>query len=179
MMIKKGYTRVSSLISQFHNFNNVDQEIILKKMEIGTLTHDAIEKYWKKEKTLDEISTINEYLDAFSMLVEEKELKHENIKICEKRYYNDFYMVTGMIDCIISYNDKNILVDWKTSANIYEKPYSLQLCIYKELVDDIDVNELYIVQLGKGYYDIHSIDEEMYMPMAQSLLMDHLCQLEE
>lgn len=176
-MIKEGYTRVSSLISFLHDFSGVDNEILLKKLEIGNITHDAIEQYFLKKKTLQEIASINEYLDAFSMLIEEKQIKDEHIKQIERRYYDDIYKITGKVDCIMQYEGKTILVDWKTSAKIYTTPYSVQLCLYKLLVDDFDIEEMFVVQLCKGFYEILKVDEANYMNLAESILQDHFMRI--
>ena len=177
-MIKEGYTRVSSLISFLHDFGGVDNEILLKKMEIGNITHDAIEKYLRKEKTLNEIASINDYLEAFSMLVREKRIKYENIKVVEKRYYDDIYKITGKVDCIMQYNGKTILVDWKTSSKIHKAPYSVQLCIYKLLVEDFEIDAMYVVQLCKGFYNIMRVDEKKYIELAESILNNHFMKLQ-
>lgn len=174
-MIKPGYTRISTLISPFHNFAHVDEEIIKKKAELGTFVHSKIESYLMKTDKLSEIEDINSYLQAFAMFIREKNIDHNNILAIEKRYYNDIFMITGKIDCIMKYGDKTLLLDWKTTVRFYELASSIQLCLYWYLaMGEFDIDDLFIVRLDRGFYELHKICKNSYFGKAMDVLEDHI-----
>lgn len=200
-MIKTGYTRVSSLISELSHYGNINKQILKEKARLGTFIHnkisqileinlgtedqtinkDAIESINNEIKAIDIHSDTKYYLDGFIQLCKEKTILSKNHIAIEKRYYNDEYMISGQIDLLTQYEDKIILIDWKTTSVLHEVAASVQMYFYKMLVEEsemVNVDECYIVQLTNfGSYNIHKVNHSKYINLAAKILSKHAMEL--
>lgn len=200
-MIRAGYTRVSSLISELTQYNNINKQILMEKAKLGTFVHNKINEILEINKCTDShlisedaITNITQeidasnlhidtqyYLDGFVQLCREKTILSKDHLSLEKRYYNDQYMISGQIDLLTEYNNKIILIDWKTTSIFHELAASVQMYLYKMLVEEnemINVDACYIVQLTNyGSFNIHKIDHEKHIDIAVKILTKHAMSL--
>lgn len=200
-MIRAGYTRVSSLISELTQYNNINKQILMEKAKLGTFVHNKINEILEINKCTDShlisedaITNITQeidasnlhidtqyYLDGFVQLCREKTILNKDHLSVEKRYYNDQYMISGQVDLLTEYNNKIILIDWKTTSIFHELAASVQMYLYKMLVEEnemINVDACYIVQLTNyGSFNIHKIDHEKHIDIAVKILTKHAMSL--
>jgi ATP-dependent exoDNAse (exonuclease V) beta subunit len=188
------FISVTQFIQQFHEkFNTeywskkkadeggVSQEEILKEWkrlndranEIGTATHNWIENYFNRiyqelPSDPDVIDRINKFNVAFGRWLH----KLKPI-VFERRIFSLKWKIAGMIDSIFLYNDKIIILDWKTNKDFthndhpkgkYEKllspfnehyknhlsEYSIQVSLYKLILREagIDIKACYLMHIG-------------------------------
>lgn len=196
------YTRVSTLIRHLTNYSNISKSILQNKAEIGKFVHkqisDLLEIYNGSEDgelspevlagKIKEVensslskSDVLFYMRAFYNLCQEVTLINTNHLAIEKRYYDNEYMISGQIDLLTERDDKVLLIDWKTTAMFNEIANSVQMYLYKKLVEEnegIAVDECYIVQLlGHGSFNIHRINFKKYGYIAEDILSKHLLTL--
>lgn len=172
------FSRVTSLIRKYQNFQNINSDVLKKKAEIGTKTHENIE-YFLNYKMDPPDPT--EYYEGFKQFNREKEFINNEILAVEERVFCEEYLVTGAIDCIVNFRNKEIaLIDWKTSSMFHEDYMSLQTCIYKILYENnlfncINIDNCYVVLL-KNYasYSIHKINLTKYIPLAYQILEENI-----
>jgi len=188
------FTPVTQFISKFHEKFDEDfwskskaeefdktQEEILKDWkdlndranEIGTATHDWIEKYFKKiyqelPTDIDIINRINKFNVAYS-----KFLFKLTPVIFEQMVFSKKWKIAGTMDSIFLYNNKIIVLDWKTNGDFkdndhpkgkYQKllppfedfyknhlnEYSIQVSLYALILKEcgIDVDCGYLLHIG-------------------------------
>ena len=106
------------------NYDYVNQEVLQKAAERGTLVHKEIEDYIKK----GEIGFTTE-LKEFINYIQRNKLK---VIASEKVVYND--VVAGTIDLIVETEQGSIIyVDFKTTSTIHKQGVSWQTSMYKDL----------------------------------------------
>lgn len=148
--IKKGYTRISSILQQWDTFGHIDKTMLMNKAELGTRVHEAIDSHHKGLFVpLDDKA--NWYFESYMRW--EKSVKPKLVRN-EERYYCDKLMITGQIDALIEIpgETKPVLVDYKTSANESAKMWPLQACFYHYLVTQsgLDISDrLIFMKLDK------------------------------
>ena len=192
------YTRVSALIRHLTNYSNISKSILQNKAEIGKFVHkqisDLLEVYnGSQESSLSpdvltsKIDNVNEsslnredvifYMRSFYHFCNEKTLLNTNHLAIEKRYYDNEYMISGQIDLLTERDDKVLLIDWKTTAMFNEIAASVQMYLYKMLVENSEgilVDECYIVQLlSHGSFNVHKIDFNKFSYIALDILQKH------
>lgn len=131
MLIREGYTRISSIIGQWNTFSHIDPAVLAAKCEIGTNVHDAIDRD-KGDGTIQ----LDGYEGCYYMsYLKWKEQTKPTILHKEKRLYCDKLKITGAVDAIIQLPDCHelIIVDYKTSAQESSKTWPLQACFYNYL----------------------------------------------
>lgn len=197
-MIKSGYTRVSSLISELTQYNNINKQVLREKARLGTFVHNKISNLLElnygtnnrliNQDALENISheltetTLHKdtkyYIEGFVQLCFEKSILAQNHLSIEKRYYNDEYMISGQVDLLTEYKDKIILIDWKTTSMFHELAASVQMYFYKMLVEEsemVEIEECYIVQLTNyGSFNIYKINHHKYIDIATKILTQHV-----
>lgn len=112
--IKKGYTRVSEIVSVPGMFDMIPPDVLENKVRIGTNVHEAIHMDFLgfvPDLAEDEKGYYDSYLAW-------KEMTKASIAMSEDRFYDDALMITGAIDGLLRfpYEDNLVAVDWKTSA---------------------------------------------------------------
>lgn len=128
--IKKGYTRVSTIINQWDLFGHIDPNILENKRQIGDEVHEAIWCYFSGHMPILEERS-QKYFDSFKAWVE---VTNPKIIAKEQRYYNDKMMVTGAVDLLVeSDNGKVQVLDFKTSASASRGSWQLQGAFYHHL----------------------------------------------
>ncbi len=178
----KHYTRVSTLLSFLYNFSGINSKVLEAKRIVGTNTHKFIEEHLKnKNPKIAPTDDYFPYVQAFLKFYQEQPL--HNILCLEERFFCDYYRITGMVDCIYK-NEKgeNILLDWKTSYRVNKQAVSLQMLLYKMLVENygIKIDKCVIVQLKKNSeYERLAIDIEGadYLAHAYAVLSKRILRI--
>lgn len=153
--------------------------------EIGTYTHEAIEKYIKIGHELvpediperyraPVVSAFNAFKDWWKYIKDHKLmiLKQEESLVCE--YYG------GTLDLLIKIDDKIYLVDFKTSNHVGYK-YYLQLAAYRRILalyHNIHIDGCIILQLSKTnksfteyMIDLHKYEDALFMYQCDETFM--------
>ena len=112
--IKKGYTRVSEIVSVPGMFDMIPPDVLENKVRIGTNVHEAIHMDFLgfvPDLAEDEKGYYDSYLEW-------KGMAKVTTAMSEDRFYDDALMITGAIDGLLRfpYEDNLVAVDWKTSA---------------------------------------------------------------
>lgn len=152
---------------------------------VGSELHNWIEDYYNKKwrpisTNLDIIDRINK----FNIIYANQLSKLEPI-IFEKRVFSKKWMIAGMIDSIFLYKNKIYILDWKTNKEFltdedhkgrYENllypfesyyknhlnEYSLQICLYALILEDIglEIKGGYLVHIGPNTpAKIHKVND--------------------
>lgn len=129
MEIKKDYIRVSNLLEAWKNFGDAPQYRIDAKAEIGTNVHEAIEADIHGLKIFNLTDREEKYFNSYKKW---REITNPKFLMTEERLYDDSRMLTGQVDCMISFPDQQdrILVDFKTSATAMESQWAIQIGWY-------------------------------------------------
>lgn len=109
-----GYVRVSSILQSLTNYAGIDEAVLDRKKNIGTILHSAIHAHSMGLCPLvkgDEVG----YMDSF---LRWQDLTRFDIVKCEIRLYDQKLKITGCIDAIVADPDtgKKFIVDFKTTA---------------------------------------------------------------
>ncbi len=121
-MIKEGFTRVSEILAQWDRFGHIDPFVLENKQRIGTNVHAMISS--KKEGFWFELEEDEQgYYESWQKWVDKIK---PTILEAEKRYHNEAFQLTGAVDAIIKVEEKEIIVDYKTSASPAKKSWALQ-----------------------------------------------------
>lgn len=125
----KIYTRVSEVANLDTDFSQIPPNILARKQDIGTRTHDAIARGVVPDADAD----IRGYYDSWSLWLQCVE---GHVIERETRYYCDELMLTGQIDAIVDINQDDIpvLIDCKTSAVASPDAWIMQAHMYAYLV---------------------------------------------
>lgn len=190
------FTPVTQFIGKFHEkfdenywskakaeeFDKTQEEILKlwkekndRANEVGTATHDWIEKYFKKvyqqlPTDIDIINRINKFNVAYS-----KFLYKLTPVIFEQMVFSKKWKIAGTMDSIFLYKNKIIVFDWKTNGDFthndhpkgkYQKllypfdeyyknhlnEYSIQVSLYALILREcgINVDAGYLLHIGTG-----------------------------
>jgi len=118
------YTRVTTILSIFQNYANVDKKKLKESQDIGTLLHDEIKKYLNLfQKSSDECYFSNipykwgGYWDSF--LSWKKNINDLEVILSERRLYDPLYKITGQIDLVAKIDGKSHIIDFKFRQNLF------------------------------------------------------------
>jgi len=111
---------------------DIDEDVLQRKCDIGSDVHAAIKAYFEGEfYPLNE--TTRGYFQSF-----EKWCKASHVEMveCEKRYNDDVSKISGCIDLLatIGANQEAQLIDFKTSVSESKPHWSLQATFYHMLL---------------------------------------------
>ena len=162
--IKEGYTRVTTMLSQWDKMSHIPPEIIEHKCAIGTNVHAAIHGFGQGQEIALSSEDGGHYFMSF-LLWYRKEAPI--IEHPEMRMYEGDLQITGCIDALIKFpgQDELTLVDWKTSANADKEVWPMQAQYYMYLLEK------------NGFKDIRralfvKLDKEANMPKVHEFLWD-------
>jgi hypothetical protein len=148
--IKEGYTRVTTILSQWDKMSHIPPEIIEHKCAIGTNVHAAIHGFGQGQEIALSSEDGGHYFMSFLLWY-----RKENpiVEHSEMRMYEDSNGITGCIDALIKLpgQDELTLVDWKTSANADKEVWPMQAQFYMYLlrVNGFAINNAIFVKLDK------------------------------
>lgn len=144
-------------------------------LDIGTKTHEAIQVYLEtnKEPRIED----QKVLTAFIAFLEWKEKNKLEVIECEKVVFGENY--AGTADLICKLSGEITLIDFKTSAKIYEE-YIYQVSAYakaynySKLIGNLPVKNIGILRVDKesGYpeYQNYSSGLEKYFQVFSKLV---------
>lgn len=172
----EGYDRVSAIVGEYTGFGKchecgrnrslIDEEVLERKCEIGTLTHESIEFYLKGlDYPLD--SRCKGYFESFKKWYGQEHIKSAEIIHQEKRLFHEDLKITGQMDLILG----GTITDFKTSYSASPLSWSLQAAMYYLLCEanHIKVEKIVtFVNLQKNGYQA----VEYHFEMTQDLLAD-------
>lgn len=164
MSIKKGYTRVTEIISWLSAFWQVDPDLLDKRCLEGSQVHEAI-----LADMLGDFYVLSGELQGFYRSYEKwKEIVNFELIEAEKRYYEDELKITGKIDALVKIGGKTYILDFKTSKTASLKTWQLQGAFYKRLVGEGIEPYVFFVQLKRdgSLPKVHKVDVEKYENLA-------------
>jgi len=135
------------------------REVSKEAMDIGSLTHSAIEEYLLTGKEPKEPRP--EVLSAFVAFLEWKDANTtETIKV-EHSVYSLNPPYAGTLDWICLMDEKKYYIDFKTSKAVYE-PSRYQIAAYRQTDDDPDSCGSGILRLDKetGYPEFKDLTDK-------------------
>ena len=135
--IRQRYRRVSSVISPFTDFSNIDASVLKNAADRGTRVHKYCELYTKGllgiEPEEDAKPYVESFIKWFDRMVQE-------VLYIEKRLYCDEYMLTGQIDLIVKMAEPEPwIIDIKTPQQ-ESKTWRLQTAGYLHLANKMEPN---------------------------------------
>lgn len=127
-------------------------------MNIGTITHNYISEYLTGEESKyynpdnyseHEHQVASTCIDNFSTWFKTVEKKF-NLIFSEKSFVSDKNNYGGTIDLFAEINEKNVLIDFKTS-NYFSKSYFVQLAAYAFMMEEkgYEVDEVQVIKIAK------------------------------
>lgn len=127
---RENYTRVTTVLSPFCNFDGIDENVLQKAADRGTRVHECCELHANGEFVMPEADCAP-YYDSFSMWYEEMV---DKALFTELRLYNDILRITGAIDLVakLKGSNKHCIIDIKTPQQ-ESKSWCLQLSAYHYL----------------------------------------------
>lgn len=164
--------------------------------ELGTTTHEWIENYFNRIWTpLPENEELITRINKFNLA----HLKWLNVLtpiVMELRVFSKKYPLAGTIDAIFTYNDKILILDWKTNkefkkdgnrcfgnllhpfsdlADNHLNKYSIQLSLYKMMLAEhgIDVSACYLLHIGPGFQPAEMYRAKDLTDVLNSFLPDY------
>jgi len=130
---KKGYLRVTEILTPFTGIEFVPDHILRPAADRGTMVHEQIENFFQGFDFPEE-KWMTGYMDSFrkfSPVV--LDLMNRGKLTQETRLYCDEKVISGKFDCLIEVDDKTYIFDWKTSSQVNHKSWPLQGAAYKYL----------------------------------------------
>lgn len=172
----EGYDRVSAIVGEFTGFGKchecarnralIDENILARKCDIGSLTHEAIEFHLKGiEFPID--PRCKGYFNSFLNWYTQEHISELEVTHQERRLFHEDLKITGQMDLIIG----GTITDFKTSYSPSPLPWSLQAAMYFLLCEANHIkveNVVTFVNLHKS----GSIATEHHFEMTADLLAD-------
>jgi hypothetical protein len=145
-----GFVRVSSILKSLNNYDGIDEAVLNRKKNIGSVLHNAIHAHSLGYFPLLAPEEVG-YMQSFLKWID---LTGFDFVKCEIRLYDQKLKITGCIDAIITDPDtgKNFIVDFKTTAAANLNYWQHQGAFYHYLasLNSIEVgDEFRFVQLRK------------------------------
>lgn len=134
---------------------------VVKNMEYGTIVHEYLEFIDYQANISDQLNKINlsEFIKKKILSFYELDFfKKEILNIYHEhqfKYYKDGYEINGIIDMIIEYENKLIIIDFKLS-DLENVEYQKQLSIYVDYLNTISNKDV------EAY--LYSIMQEILIP---------------
>jgi hypothetical protein len=155
--IKEGYTRATTVLSQYDKMSHIPPEIVERKCAIGTNVHAAIHGFGQGNEIALSSEEGGHYFMSFLLWYRKEEPIIEQAEMrmySEMKTYDEQVGITGCIDALVKLpGEKELtLVDWKTSANADKEAWPLQAQYYMYLLRKNGfegVNKAMFVKLDK------------------------------
>lgn len=129
--ICKNYKRVTSILSPFTDFSNIDPKVLANAADRGTRVHKFCELYLKNLLIEPVTYDCKPYFDSF---VKWCDLVLLAVIHAEERYFCDDLKITGQVDLVVMLkgDDEPIIIDIKTPQT-NQKTWQLQTAAYMYL----------------------------------------------
>lgn len=135
--ICKNYKRVTSILSPFTDFSNIDPKVLANAADRGTRVHKFCELYLKNLLIEPVTYDCKPYFDSF---VQWSDSVLEKVIHTEERYFCEALKITGQVDLVVKLkgDDHPMIIDIKTPQTD-QKAWQLQTAAYMYLYN---VNQL-------------------------------------
>jgi len=132
--IREGFTRVTSVLSPYNDFSNINPEVLQRACDRGTKVHRLCETYANGDYVPPPESPLEGYFRSFTGWYDEMV---DKVLLLEWRAYNEILMLTGCVDAVVILkgDTEPTVVDYKTSS-VVSKSWALQTAMYHDLVND-------------------------------------------
>lgn len=177
----KGYTRVTSVLLPYKNFDNVSPEVLRIASERGSLVHDFCELYALNMLIQIPPDHVKPYFESFKNWFDEFV---DEVIFAEKRLSHPGLLLTGQFDllCRMKGSNQMVLVDYKTPVNS-EITWRLQMAAYSFLLRDlmrISIDRRISLRLDRegkppkvAEYVNHDMDERLYLNQLEIYRLFH------
>lgn len=133
--IEKGYRRITSVISTFTDFGNIDASILKNAADRGTRVHKYCELHSKGLLGIEPEEDAKPYVESF---IKWFDIMVQEVLHIEKRLYCDEHMITGQIDLIVKMEEPDPwIIDIKTPQQ-ESKTWRLQTAGYLHLATQFE-----------------------------------------
>lgn len=136
-VIREGYTRVTTVLSQWEKYGGIDPELVIRAGERGTRVHKGVDDIHVGRQVSMTVEQGGLYFKSFLLWYQkENYVLHQS----EQRIYEEFgadpFPVTGCIDALVQLPGRTdlTLIDWKTSANADKEVWPMQAQFYLHLL---------------------------------------------
>ena len=143
--IKKGYLRVTTMLSPFSGMHTIPQHILDNACERGTYVHKKIEAYELGFSSEESNPDWEGYFQSYLKWATGKKFLP-----VPDRFYDDELMLTGEIDAMYQDGDSIVIADFKTPAK-ESKTWAIQATAYSYLAkkNGLNVTAVEFVKLEK------------------------------
>jgi len=144
------------------------REVSNKALEIGSMTHAAIEEWLQTGKEPQD--PLPEVTNAFLAFLEFWDEHHMKTVFTEFSVYGDYW--GGTLDWYGRYDDKYYVIDWKTSKYHYPNEHGPQIAAYRSRVNT-KVQGCGILRIDKetGYPDFKDYSKRYIKDLEHFNLM--------
>ena len=127
--IKEGYIRVTELLSPWKDLSAIPAYLLQEKAIIGTNVHEAIVADSLGLPTKELTTREQKYFESYQKW---NEMFKPEYCLREERLYDEELMLTGQLDAIVQFsaNDAPTIIDYKCTASMSKKHWSIQLGWY-------------------------------------------------
>jgi hypothetical protein len=148
--IRSDYRRITSILSPFTDFSNIDASVLKNAADRGTRVHKYCELHAKGLLAIDPEPDAKLYVDSFMKWFD---IMVDNVLHIEKRIYCDQHMITGQVDLIVKFIDEPDpwIIDIKTPQK-ESKTWRLQTAAYLYLAKKVEpsISHRACLQLDKN-----------------------------
>jgi len=135
-------------------YDGVSEEMLNNAANRGQIVHNAIE-VWNDFQIEDIPSELCGYFTAYKDWFEKN---NPVLKASEMRMYHPLLRYAGTCDQLCEINGELVLIDYKTSSNVIDMMYGVQLEAYSQMLkaEGINVDKKLVLHLKKdGTYKEH------------------------
>jgi len=130
------HDRVTAIISPFTGIEFVPEMYLEKAAARGTEVHKHIEGLVMGFEAYNIDEKIAPYLRSFKRYWADSKHSFDTGDIIqEERLFCDSCMITGKPDLIVKFEDRTLVLDWKTSAREHPTSWAAQGAAYKYLLE--------------------------------------------
>ena len=153
------------------------QKYMKQRGEVGTKVHELCEKIASQgARVVDELKPLEDEVwkkaDSFQNFIEDKEpevIDTEFVVFCKEFNY------AGRVDLLVEIDGERVLIDLKTSKNIYDS-HRLQLMLYRYGLEEggVDIDKCAVLLLKDTGYKFVEVDYYPELVRAQNVFYEWL-----
>ena len=172
MKDRSEYTTVTEVLATYAKLDMIPPDVLERACQRGSDVHDICEAHLTNMGIPPYNPELEGYIDSFHNW----HSKHASAKFdFPDRFYDDDLELSGECDCIMHFEGKRVLVDFKTSAN-ESKTWALQGAAYAYMSDlDMAIDEIHFVKLNKDGSDarVYNYDYHPHIGLFRDALDLH------
>lgn len=151
MTERENYTRVTEILSTYSKLDMIPPDVLERACQRGTDVHAICVAHLTNLGVPPYDPELEGYIDSFRNW----QSKHDSAEFYfPDRFYDDELEISGECDCVMKFDGKRVLIDFKTSAN-QSKTWALQGAAYAYLamLNGTKLDEICFVKLAKDGSD--------------------------